>query len=105
MIRFAKDVSFLNKPALIARVLGIPTTATVLIDGTRAQFIDHDIGDAIEDFLAAAPVRGIRAERCSSLTPSRSKSMQTPSAFWHGDESPLGTREGHRPSGSDGAAE
>ena len=44
-------------------------------------------------------------ERCSSLTPSRSKSMQTPSAFWHGDESPFGAREGHRPSGSDGAAE
>lgn len=62
LVRFAKDVSFLNKPALIEAFAAIEDDMQVVIDGTRAQFIDHDIRECIEDFVAAAPVRGIAAE-------------------------------------------
>lgn len=62
LIRFAKDVSFLNKPALVGCLEQIPEGATVLIDGTRAQFIDHDIAEALEDFVASAPARGVQVE-------------------------------------------
>lgn len=62
LVRFAKDVSFLNKPALIEAFAAIPDDVEVVIDGTRAQFIDHDIRECIDDFLAAAPTRGITVE-------------------------------------------
>lgn len=62
LVRFAKDVSFLNKPALIEAFTSIPDDMQVIIDGTRAQFIDHDIRECIDDFLAAAPTRGIEVE-------------------------------------------
>jgi MFS superfamily sulfate permease-like transporter len=62
LVRFAKDVSFLNKPALIEAFAAIPDDVEVVIDGTRAQFIDHDIRECIDDFLAAAPARGIAVE-------------------------------------------
>lgn len=62
LIRFAKDVSFLNKPALITAFEQVPAGSTVLIDGTRAQFIDRDIAEAIEDFAASASARKIVVE-------------------------------------------
>jgi MFS superfamily sulfate permease-like transporter len=62
LVRFAKDVSFLNKPALIEVFAAIEDDLQVEIDGTRAQFVDHDIRECIEDFVAAAPVRGIAVE-------------------------------------------
>ena len=62
LVRFAKDVSFLNKPALIEAFAAIPDDLQVIVDGTRAQFIDHDIRECIDDFLAAAPSRGIEVE-------------------------------------------
>lgn len=62
LIRFAKDVSFLNKPALLRAFSTIPDGASVLIDGTKAQFIDHDIVDAIDDFLVSARARKITVE-------------------------------------------
>jgi MFS superfamily sulfate permease-like transporter len=42
--------------------------ASVLIDGTRTQFIDHDIADAIDDFVASAPARGIAVDLRRSPT-------------------------------------
>lgn len=68
LIRFAKDVSFLNKPSLLRAFSAVPNGATVLIDGTRAQFIDHDIVDAIDDFLVSARARNITVELRRSAT-------------------------------------
>lgn len=68
LIRFAKDVSFLNKPSLLRVFQDVPHGANVLIDGTRAQFIDHDIGDAIDDFVASASARGIAVDLRRSPT-------------------------------------
>lgn len=59
LIRFAKDVSFLNKPALMRAFEEIPEGAQVLIDGTRAQFIDDDIAEELREFVDTAPARGV----------------------------------------------
>ncbi len=59
MIRFAKDVSFVNKAALMQAFEDIPEGAHVLIDGTRAQFIDDDIAEELREFVDTAPSRGV----------------------------------------------
>ncbi len=62
VITFKKDVSFLNKATLIGVLKRIPDGSTVVIDGTRADFIDHDIVEVIEDFQVSAPMRGVQVE-------------------------------------------
>ncbi len=72
LVRFAKDVSFLNKPALVSTFAEVPEGSSVLIDGTRAQFLDRDIAECIQEFVENGPSRGITVEiRCSqaSLNP------------------------------------
>lgn len=50
-----KDVSFLNK-ALLRRLLNnIEENSTVVIDATKAKFIDFDIQETLENFLKTAP--------------------------------------------------
>ncbi|MFM8445134.1 MAG: SulP family inorganic anion transporter [Methylococcus sp.] len=54
LIRLRKDVSFLNK-ALLREVLDkVEPNGHVIIDGTRAEFIDKDILGAIINYLKAA---------------------------------------------------
>lgn len=55
VISLNKDVSFLNKALLRKFILLIQENSTVTIDASKAQFIDHDIIETIEDFLEAAP--------------------------------------------------
>jgi MFS superfamily sulfate permease-like transporter len=62
VISLNKDVSFLNKALLRKFFLKIEENSTVLIDASRAQFIDHDILETIEDFLAAAPDDNIKVK-------------------------------------------
>ncbi|HEY0137660.1 MAG TPA: SulP family inorganic anion transporter [Nannocystis sp.] len=62
LIRFAKDVSFLNKPRLRGIFETITDGTSVIIDGTRAQFIDSDIVECIDDFVVSAPTRDITVE-------------------------------------------
>ena len=62
LIRFTKDVSFLNKPRLRGVFETIADRSSVIIDGTRAQFIDSDIIECIDDFVASAPTRDITVE-------------------------------------------
>lgn len=71
LIRFAKDVSFFHKPALKEMLANIPGNSNVLIDGTAAQFIDHDIVEAVRDFVEGAPHRNLHVT-CKGL---RSKRM------------------------------
>jgi hypothetical protein len=40
----------------------VPANSSVLIDATRADFIDKDIVEVIEDFLKHAPLKGITVE-------------------------------------------
>jgi len=62
LLSLNKDVSFLNKAILRKFILSIPERSTVTIDASKAQFIDHDILEMIEDFLATAPDDNIKVE-------------------------------------------
>jgi len=62
LLRLHKDVSFLNK-ALLRKHLGtIANDSELVIDGTKALFIDQDILETIADFLLAASDRNITIE-------------------------------------------
>lgn len=62
VITFKKDVSFLNKAAFISVLKRIPDGSSVVIDGTKAESIDHDIIEVIEDFQLSGAIRGIAVE-------------------------------------------
>lgn len=62
LIKFNKDVTFLNKSALKNSLDKIPAGSYVLIDGTKSNFIDQDIAEVIDDFASSAPHKGITLE-------------------------------------------
>lgn len=62
MIKFIKDVSFLNKTSLIKALTDIPSGSSVVIEGTSVRFYDHDILEVINDFIKSAPSQGIEVE-------------------------------------------
>ena len=62
LIRFRKDVSFLNKPIVKKKLEDVPENAFVLIDATRADFIDKDVIEEVNNFLCHAHLKNIRVE-------------------------------------------
>jgi MFS superfamily sulfate permease-like transporter len=62
LVRFRKDISFLNKPIVKEKLESVPADSYVLIDMTRADFIDQDIIDVINEFLQHAHLKNIRVE-------------------------------------------
>ncbi|MCX7096483.1 MAG: SulP family inorganic anion transporter [Methylococcales bacterium] len=62
LLAFNKDVSFLNKALLRKFILSIPANSRVTIDASKANFIDHDILEVIESFMATAPDDNIIVE-------------------------------------------
>jgi MFS superfamily sulfate permease-like transporter len=62
LFRLRKDVSFLNKPIIKNKLEEVPENASVLIDVSRADFIDKDIVEVIEDFMIHAPLKNIIVE-------------------------------------------
>lgn len=62
LFRLRKDVSFLNKPYIKNKLEDVPEDSSVLIDASRADFIDRDIVEVIEDFMIHAPLKNIRVE-------------------------------------------
>lgn len=60
LIRFRREVSFLNKALVKATLEKIPDNTAVLIDATRSEFIDKDIIEVVDDFIVNAEGRGIR---------------------------------------------
>lgn len=62
LIRLRKDVSFLNKPGVKRKLEAVPENSYVLIDITRADFIDKDIIDTINEFNAHAHLKNIKVE-------------------------------------------
>lgn len=62
LLRLRKDVSFLNKPLVKNALESIPDNAYLVIDLSRADFIDQDIADSINEFLAHAPLKNIQVE-------------------------------------------
>lgn len=70
LVRFAKDVSFIQKMKLKRDLARIPNGASVLIDGGGAMFIDYDILELVSDFKASADDRGIQLD-VRNVRPSR----------------------------------
>jgi MFS superfamily sulfate permease-like transporter len=62
LFRLRKDVSFLNKPIIKNKLEEVPEDSFVLIDVSRADFIDKDVVETIEDFMLHAPLKNIRVE-------------------------------------------
>ena len=62
LVRFNKDITFVHKALLKEILRGIPNDAHVIIDGSLAHYIDHDINELIHDCLAAAPNRGMKIQ-------------------------------------------
>jgi MFS superfamily sulfate permease-like transporter len=67
LFRLRKDVSFLNKPIIKHKLEKVPENGFVLIDASRADFIDKDILEVIEDFTKHAHLKNIRVEVKRSL--------------------------------------
>jgi MFS superfamily sulfate permease-like transporter len=59
LIRFSKDVSFLQKNKVRDYLRALPDNSSVLIDGSRSIYIDHDIVEVIEDFMTSCESRNI----------------------------------------------
>ncbi len=68
LIRFRKDVSFLNKPIVKKKLEDVPENAHVLFDATRADFIDKDVIEEVNNFLCHAHLKNIKVEIKRSLT-------------------------------------
>lgn len=62
LVRLRKDVSFLNKPIIKLKLEAIPENSLLLIDATRADFIDKDIIEEINNFLYHAHLKNIKVE-------------------------------------------
>lgn len=60
LFRLRKDVSFLNKPIIKRKLEEVPEDSDVLIDAARADFIDRDIVEVIDDFMIHAHLKNIR---------------------------------------------
>ncbi|HXH29895.1 MAG TPA: SulP family inorganic anion transporter [Bacteriovoracaceae bacterium] len=62
LIRFHKDVSFLQKKALLELLDQIPANSFVVIDGSKSVYVDEDINEIIEDFQRRAPEDNIKVQ-------------------------------------------
>jgi MFS superfamily sulfate permease-like transporter len=62
LVRLRKDVSFLNKPIVKRKLEEVPENSSVLIDATRADFIDKDVIDTINEFLDHAYLKKIKVD-------------------------------------------
>lgn len=62
LLRLHKDVSFLNKAPLRNCLERIEEGGYLIIDGTKASFIDQDILETLQDFIKAANDDGVKVE-------------------------------------------
>jgi MFS superfamily sulfate permease-like transporter len=62
LLKFTKDISFLNKGTIRNIFNEIPEYANVTIDGSQANFIDQDIRETIADFMETSKVKNIQVE-------------------------------------------
>jgi MFS superfamily sulfate permease-like transporter len=62
LLRFNKDASFVNKSELRSKLREIPEDSHLVIDGSRALYVDHDIVDVVNDFRKLAPYKNITLE-------------------------------------------
>ncbi len=59
LVRLRKDVSFFIKPLLKEKLEKIPENSNLILDLTRAEFIDKDVIDTINEFTQHAHLKNI----------------------------------------------
>ena len=59
LIRMRKDVSFFSKSILKKKLEDIPANSSLLIDMSKAEFIDKDVLDTVNEYLQHAGTKGI----------------------------------------------
>ena len=59
LIRLRKDVSFFSKPILKRKLEQLPQNASLILDLSKAEFIDKDIIDTINEFMQHASLKNI----------------------------------------------
>lgn len=75
LFRLRKDVSFLNKPIVKRKLEKVPADSYVMIDCSRADFIDKDVLEVIDDFTKHASLKNIKVDvkrnefKSSALSP------------------------------------
>lgn len=62
LFRLRKDVSFLNKAIIKRKLEEVPAGSSVIIDASRADYIDRDVIETIEDFMISAQLKDIQVE-------------------------------------------
>jgi MFS superfamily sulfate permease-like transporter len=62
LLRFNKDMSFVNKAELKRRLRQIPNDVTLIVDGTKSLYVDRDIYETIREFETAGSFRNITLE-------------------------------------------
>jgi hypothetical protein len=62
LIKFYKDVSFLQKTTLLEMFNRIPEGSSLVLDGSSPVFVDEDIQDVIEEYLKRGSKTGIKIE-------------------------------------------
>jgi MFS superfamily sulfate permease-like transporter len=62
LLKFTRDVSFLNKSSLRNALEAVPNNSKIIIDGSRSHFIDTDIVETIKDFVASSHFKNIEVE-------------------------------------------
>lgn len=67
LVRLRKDVSFLNKPIIKRKLEKVPANSFVLLDVTRADFIDKDVIEEVNNFITHASLKNIKVEIKRSL--------------------------------------
>ena len=80
LLSFRKDVSFLGKVSLRHHLQQIPDNAFVIVDATRADFIDPDVRELIDRFVLDAPRRGITVECRQLESPPRERRVDAAAA-------------------------
>src|SRR5436190_7873724 len=62
LLKFTKDVSFVHKAALRKTLGKVPSNSSLMIDGSRSNFLDADIIETIDDFINGASAKNINVE-------------------------------------------
>lgn len=59
LVKLQKDVSFLNKAPLMKELTQIPEGSNVILNTSKAIFVDHDIQEVLNDFILSAKSKNI----------------------------------------------
>lgn len=84
LIRFKKDISFFSKPKLKALLSKIPDNSNLAIDMSKAEFIDKDILDTVNEFMVGAESKNINVTTTRSLF-NESASIKTKAKAYEDD--------------------